>query len=503
MKRTKKYLNTFGLCAVSVAVLMGCQTQNDEEIYFEQDTYVQENVNVSAPSEVPFADNQFAGEQFTDEQLANEQQAVVNPYEDIEIAIEEPAVQETVAPCYQVKDGQVAGTAQNVTHKESNPCSLNKATSAQTEDGEKLAAAKTFAASNTMVNIETPARCQIIDKDNSIISSIALSHSDFEMIRMDKSDALPRYEVNDYTFKNMPLDLAIQNLVSEADIRVFSDDALFPEISGDNIRGELTAVMNELTAAGDVFYRYNAAKKQLILSRWARFTMKVPGGRIGMYTVLDALRGANITNLQPDFGANEIYMRINTEKQKVVMDLIEAIKQSKDLLLFDIQVYRLVSANPNTQLNWQDIVQRYGVSKINSSVNGIMGRILTNPNQPANQKLVDVLRGYGSVNLISEGVAVMPNGWKVRFDIGQCTNFETPEQNLSMLFQSNILSASRAESNIALDTPKGEITSFHTLYNIDDTLNIIGVPGKVFNPEWGNSIEYIITLKPRLVRLVK
>lgn len=154
-------------------------------------------------------------------------------------------------------------------------------------------------------------------------------------------------------------------------------------------------------------------------------------------------------------------------------------------------------------VDWQKMVEDFGVLRVNASVNGIVGRVLTMKNQPKNYTLLDSLKKYGSVNLISEGVAVMPDGWKVVFDIGQCTKFETPEQQLSMVFQSNIVKKNRIESNISLNNDAGEITSFHTMYGIGDTLDVIGIPGKVFNPAWDNGIEYVIVLTPRLVRLVK
>ena len=499
---------TLAFCTVGFIALTGCQS-NQEDIYIDEDSY-------------------------------SAQTATYSPYTEEYLMVEEDAT----LPCYQVKNGQILDSSSNVVHSadgSSHPCAFidqaagvknvsqnaekascpckKSATGTQTPcmkaalsnsvadskgcgaDGSSTN--KVSARANTVVNIETPARCEITKNEASVISSIPLKQDAFKLIPMDKSDPLPRFEVNGYTFKNIPLDLAIQNLVSEADIRVYSDDALFPEVSGDDIRGELSSVIDELASTGDVFYRYDAAKKQLILSRWARFTMQVPGGRVGMYTVLDALRGANITNLQPDFGSNEIYMRINFENQKIISSLVDAIKQSPNLLLFDIQVYRMVKSSKCSPMDWQKIVQDYGVTRINSSVNGIVGRVLSTGRQTTRQTLLEMLRQYGSVNLISEGVAIMPNGWKVRFDIGQCAKAQVPEQALSMLFQSNILSNNRAESNIALDTASGEITSFHTVYGIDDTLNIIGVPGSVFNPDWGDSVEYIITLQPKMVKLVK
>ncbi len=586
MERTKKYSilpYTLGLCAVGVMALMGCQSNKDEELFLQDNTYVNETANYdeNAPEQSqndfsnPYGDDMNYADDtgYTD---ANMDGYAYNDGAEYQNDYETAAPQAEQLPCYRVQDGQISGVATNVVHTEGQmPAPCAKAMQAQQQQSASAtttpssagyapamaqqpafatapcpyaanvptptpvpvptpypygvngtngvngsvgtfnpnsmqqttscmkAAAATRAANDTMVNIETPARCQVALQSNSIMSSVPMNADSFKLVPMEKSDPLPRFEVNDYTFKDVPLDLAIQNLVMEAGIRVYSDDALFPDVSGDHVRGELSAVIDELTAAGDVYYRYDAQKKQLILSRWARFSMQVPGGRIGMYMILDALRGANITNLQPDFGANEVYMRINVEKQKTISNLIDLLKQSPNLLLFDIQVYRLAKSANAPKVNWQDLVQNYGVTRINSSVNGIMGRILSMDHQPNKRNILDLLRGYGSVNMISEGVAIMPNGWKVRFDIGQCTRFQSPEQNLSMLFQSNVMSKNRAESNIALDLPTGEITSFHTIYNIDDELNIIGIPGKVFDPAWGDNIEYVIMLKPRLLRLVK
>ena len=528
MKQTKKYFFfpcAIGLCTVCAFALLGCQTGQNERPYYNGAYYDQLSTEngVQQDTTIETSDQSMVQASIP---IVYENATVINPYQtqkQVNVTVETnltstcslvqngqviaPPTQRTVS-CTQEKEKkdctcqqkQLQNTqACNCVNKQSMPVSNSPCQSDSKEQIEK----STSHVNSTVVNIETPARCQIALHNNQITSSIPLNKASFKMVNMDKSDALPRYEVNNYTFKDMPLDLAIQNLVSEAGIRVYSDDALFPDVSGDSIRGELTTVINELTSAGDVFYRYNASQKQLILSRWARFVMHVPGGRVGMYTVLDALRGANITNLQPDFGANEIYMRVNSEKLKTINELLETIKQSSSLLLFDIQVYRLTKTNPNQKLDWQNIVQNFGVTRINSSVNGIMGRVLSMKHQPNSKNIVDMLKGYGSVNVISEGVAVMPNNWKVRFDIGQCVKFETPEKDLSMLFQSSILSGNRAESNIALDTPSGEITSFHAIYNIDDMLNVIGIPGKIFNPAWEDNIEYIITLKPRIVRLIK
>ena len=55
---------------------------------------------------------------------------------------------------------------------------------------------------------------------------------------------------------------------------------------------------------------------------------------------------------------------------------------------------------------------------------------------------------------------------------------------------------------MALDTINGELTAFDAFYEIDDTIYMIGIPGKFFN-QIGDKMEYMIVMKPKLIRLVK
>ncbi len=351
-----------------------------------------------------------------------------------------------------------------------------------------------------LVNIETPMRCRIPAPTSHIISDIPLTENDFKLVRLEKDDPLPRYEVNGYTFNNQPLDLALQTLVSEAGIKVYSDDGLFPDMSAEDIRGELSAVVQELADSGDAYVRYDSTKKRLYLSRWARFTLKVPAGYVGMYAVLDALRGANITDVQPDWNKNELYFRVTKTQEATIQRLINYLKEDPRLLLFDIAIYKIYP-NTNYGVNWQNVIQSFGDKKVNMSVNGLLGRMIITDHQEKPMSLLNNLKAYARVSLLSKGLAVMPNGWKVRFDIGQCSKKGAPENDLSLLLQSNIQNASRVESNIALDTTYGEVTSFYSFYSIDDDLTIIGIPGSVLNPN-DTLTEYVITMKPRIVRLV-
>lgn len=350
------------------------------------------------------------------------------------------------------------------------------------------------------VNIEKPIRCDLPTFPKEIISTIPLKDTDFKLTRIQKTDTLPRFEVNGYTFKNQPLDMALQTLLSEAGIKVFSDDGLFPEISAEDVRGELSAVVDELADTGDVYARYSAKDKKLYLSRYTRFALSVPAGRIGMYAVLDALRGAGIEDIQPDWKANELYMRLTKPMQATVVRLLDYLKTDPQLLMLDVQVYRLTPKKANAPLNWQDIVNTFGVKKVNMSVNGVMGKLIISSRQNNQTSLENKLKTYANVTEISRGVAVMPSGWKVRFDIGQCIPFDSLEKDLSLTLQSNIQNTDRVESNIAVSNGTNEATSFYSFYNIDDDLNIIGLSSNMFGKDLKNT-EYAIILKPRLIRL--
>ena len=447
--------------------------------------------------------------------IACQQTATTSPYETTPSYTGEPAVQPPVntTPCEVQTNacGDVSNTVIiPIVVEKGTPVHPNapverynarQAQNKQMQAGKNIPLMPSERSSADTVNVETPMRCRIPAPTTRIISDIPLKAGDFELTRLEKNDALPRYEVNGYTFNNQPLDMAIQTLVSEAGIKVYSDDGLFPDMSAQDIHGELSAVIEELADSGDAYVRYDAAKKRLYLSRWARFELKVPGGSVGMYAVLDALRGANITNVQPDWGKNELYFRVTKPQQATIQRLIDYLKEDPRLLLFDVAVYRIFPRD-NMGFSWQNVIQSFGDRKVNMSVNGLLGRMIITDHQDKQATLLNNLKAYARVDLVSKGVAVMPNGWKVRFDIGQCALVNTPEKDLSLLLQSNIQSAERVESNIALDTINGEVTSFYSFYSIDDDLNIIGIPGTVFNPQ-AQSVEYLITMKPRIMRLVK
>ena len=113
------------------------------------------------------------------------------------------------------------------------------------------------------INIETPFRCAINRfQDLDIATTLALKDGDFKLTFFDKMDDLPRYEVNGLSFTKQPIDEALQKLVDEADITVYTEDGFYPSMDASDVYGELTDVIDELTKAGEVFYRYDAMKKE-------------------------------------------------------------------------------------------------------------------------------------------------------------------------------------------------------------------------------------------------
>ena len=112
--------------------------------------------------------------------------------------------------------------------------------------------------SNNYVNaidLETPYRCQSGNMYNqSISTTVPVDLKDFKLTKTTPSDSLPRFEVNGYTFKNQQLDEALQTLVDEAGISVYTQDKVYPTLSAKNVYGDLESVVEALSKNGEVYY---------------------------------------------------------------------------------------------------------------------------------------------------------------------------------------------------------------------------------------------------------
>ena len=261
---------------------------------------------------------------------------------------------------------------------------------------------------STLVNVEMPFRCSVKHfGDLDVATTISLKPADFQLTYFDQMDSLPRYEVNGLSFDKMPVDEAVQRLVDEAGLEVYTEDGYYADMNADDVYGELTDVLNELTAAGGLFYRYDASQKELYLSRTGRFELQLPDNRMVMLAMLDSLRGAGIKNIRPDWKNNTILLSITQAEKEKVEELTRYIIQDGYLVLADTQLYRVAPASPRA--NWQSVVQAYGPARVYSVSKGINGQLLTLGNQRPAQTFLKALAGLYNITPVSQGVAIVPN----------------------------------------------------------------------------------------------
>ena len=187
-------------------------------------------------------------------------------------------------------------------------------------------------------------------------------------------------------------------------------------------------------------------------------------------------------------------MSLTASEKETVEDLIGYIEKDGYLLLADTQIY---SVYPKENANWQKVVRRFGAGRVYSANNGLNGKVLNIGNQIPQERMLAAIDTEFDVEPISQGVAIVPNGWKMRFNVGQCS-FRDDMASLSVLLSARILTPEKIETNIVLDSKQGEISSFNTVSAIDNELVIVGVPVP------GSSVdELMATLKLRLIRLVR
>ena len=348
----------------------------------------------------------------------------------------------------------------------------------------------------TLLNIETPFRCQTDDiRNQKIITSVKVEKDDFKLRLANTLDELPRYEVNGYSFEEMPLDEALQQLVEEAKIEVFTDDETYVTLNAKDIYGELSVVIDELTRAGETYYKYDAKQKGLYLSRRANFELKLPNNRVLMLGVLDALRGAGIENITPNWDTGILSLLLTREEEERIQELVTQIMKDGQLLVADTQVYALTSFNTNG--NWDKIIQSFGADKIHSSNNGLMGKLLSMDHQTSSKKLMQYIRQYYQVTPISQGMAVVPNGWKMRFDINRCANAAYAQSQISVLLYPHLKKNGRIDTQVTIDSTSGELSTFKVNTAIDDELAVIGIPDQN-----NVGVELLTIMNLKLLRLV-
>lgn len=353
-----------------------------------------------------------------------------------------------------------------------------------------------------MISLETPLRCTLHDSQQNIVTVIPFKQEAFRLERAEKSDPVPRYEVTGFSFDGQTAEKVFFKLLGEAKIKVIGVDGPFPELAAENIQGELAEVMDMIANAADVYYRYNAAEKVVLVSREVTWNLHVPGTREVMISVLDSLRGSGMHDLIVNWEESVISFKGDKETEKKVKALIDLFDSEPKLTVFDVQVFRAKPLNSTKEIIWQDLVDTFGPEKIKFMLKGVLGRALVTGNEINNKSLQRFLRSRSSYRLVSEGMFIAASGWRARFDVGRCGYMSMPEAQLSLLAQTDVKNEQRMDTAVTLDSDQGEITAFTANSRLGDNILLIGIPSSSFSDSL-NGYETVVMMTPRIIRLVK
>ena len=150
-------------------------------------------------------------------------------------------------------------------------------------------------------DLETPLRCSVNWQTQQMITTIPYNIKAFNLVKNGNNDMLPRFEVTGFSFETMPAEKALRKLTKEAGIKLIAKDAPYASISAENLRGELSEVIQMIADAAEIYYSYDAHNKTLRISRKANFSLYVPKSRPILLALLDVLRGSGITDITSDW----------------------------------------------------------------------------------------------------------------------------------------------------------------------------------------------------------
>lgn len=354
----------------------------------------------------------------------------------------------------------------------------------------------------SILSLEAPLRCNIETKKQNLIKTISYNDNLFVLEKTDWTDPLPRYEVTGFSFKKMEAEKAVELLVKEIGIRVIAKDEPYLEMSAEGLKGELTDIIDMITSAAEVFYRYDKNHQVLEIKKRADFKLNIPHNDLVILAVLDALRGSGVRDLVVDWEDKALLFSADAETQRKVETLIKAFDEEPLMLVFDTSVYRFYPNEISKEVQWQEMLRVFGREKIKMSLSGVMGKMLITSSEINNLSLMEFMNNYGSATKLSEGLLVVPNKWKSRFDVGRCGRSDTGEADLSILAESFILPNRRIETNITLDTTAGEITRFNPKHRLGENYLIIGIPSKLLDSQ-AKDAETVILMTPRLIKIIK
>ena len=352
-----------------------------------------------------------------------------------------------------------------------------------------------------MLDLETPLRCNVNWQTQQLILTLPFNNSDFKLKPVVMSDDLPLLEVTGFTFPTMPAEKALAKLLKEADITVTAKDAPYSSLSGEDLKGELTDVVNMITNAAGIFYQYDADKKIITLSRKAEHIVYVPKTRPIMLGLLDVLRGAGLTSMMPNWSEYSITFDANTDVRNNLKQLINYFETNPTLIAYDVHVFKITPYD-GCDIEWKNLLNEFHFGSITTAQTGVIGRVLTTTNEINISTLQRFLGEKANVESVSEGKFVVPNLWLSRFDVGKCGHMSDPQSDLSILAKAQVEPDNHITSEITLETTKGQITQFKAKNKLGENFMIIGLPNEIFASNEQKS-EIVVFMVPRLIKTVK
>ena len=352
------------------------------------------------------------------------------------------------------------------------------------------------------LDLETPLRCNVNWKTQEMVLTLPYNNSAFRFEKNGIDNHLPRFEVVNFSFDEMPAEQALLKLTSEAGITLSAKDAPYAKISGQDINGEFTDVVNMIADNADFYYSYDAARKLMTLSRKANFTLYVPHSRPIILGLLDVLRGSGITAITTDWADYSLTFDADFELQHKMENLIKSFEDSPTLIAYDVSVFRIYPTNDCKEIEWKNILKEFDFGTITTAKTSVIGRVLTTTDDLNISKLRSFLGEQARVVQISEGKFVVPSEWFARFDVGKCANGLMGESDLSILAKATLQKGNRIFSEITFDTTQGQISQFNVRSKLGDNFMIIGIPNTIFG-EYDEPSETVVFMVPRIIRTLK
>lgn len=351
-------------------------------------------------------------------------------------------------------------------------------------------------------DLETPLRCSVNWQTQQMITTIPYNIKAFNLVKNGNNDMLPRFEVTGFSFETMPAEKALRKLTKEAGIKLIAKDAPYASISAENLRGELSEVIQMIADAAEIYYSYDAHNKTLRISRKANFSLYVPHSRPILLALLDVLRGSGITDTTSDWDDYSITFDADFELKNKILSLIGYFEENPLLIAFDVYVMKVYPVNPQNDIQWQNLLNTFDYGTIKSAKTGVLGRVLTTSDELNIGSLNAFLSMQGRVEPVAQGKFVVPNLWYARFDVGKCGQRNSIDANLSILAKASIEQNNKIFSNITLEATNGEITQFSIRSQLGENFLIIGIPNEIFGAK-GQDSQTIVFMVPRIIRTLK